>query len=874
MPTIAKVALLADPETVKVDAANVVLFPQAKSSCKFDVSAHGTHSAFIQRWLATDQLLVQNGQPASDDKLGGDAAAIAAFASSFREKAGPRTHRTPAYHPAISAIGVELVVPGTAPEREAIVIDRVGIVDKQLAAAEDRITVEVVATPSGAPRLTVSQKSVKLELPRGTFACLRFYSLVADKHFKPGSSEQRYAAGLQNSAGATFSGFRAFSPTERWFETLPAWPTAGLPKGEVTMHLAPPRETREGLLSPNLLVADIAFPKTAKWAQWIKGAFLQRHEWHWTGYPVDFPGATADLDKWVPSLAGVESFRETIDAPFTTSFDNADWRIGPDASGTMVVHRWSLPAGARPARYVAYLARPTLRFRRWLNPKLRQAGPFAVEKDIYARGSLVPGRPHEGARERLAIPALQHGIPLTATYSSDGGLARGANGVLLVFNDAIRRTDDLTHVGGIGDTLEIDLVDTRIAGISEIGNNPIFHGAQPEPAGGALSAEAAFGLTFDIGPNPKVAQTAVVVRPCNAGGRWVMAMARARRMILPETELATLLHADQSSEKKIPHMAVITTRLDGKDIVPIDFVVDVDAPLASSLQLFSDGSEKLSIQVPPAPGSNAKVKYRYLVTWHKARWHEKDDTDSDPKWRCQVMLQTRGPDRLAWEILPGTVRGFQQAESELKPGVPIDRWLLVIEAAAVPGAQVRSIRISDYTDPRWLTFIGSFGTEQPGMARDYRFVVRKGALDNLELTPGAKVPLPTLRNRETSLGGSDPTFHLALVFRALPDAVRLRIEEGTGELVACYFVDSDRSKKPVFLPRTVGDKPPGHLAGCHAHILTLQRISSMTPAEAQKLAAGTLAELLECAFPAQGDTAVESLLRMLPEYLGPIPVLA
>lgn len=870
VPVLAKVALLAKPQMLSDGAVDHVLFPDAESECRFTVRPHGTHSAFIKRWLATDRLLVENGEVPSDMELGKDAEAIATFAATFRERPGARTQRATPYHPAVRAIGIALVLHGKTVHREIVEIERVkrdagGV----LAAAQGTACVEVrvVAVDSGSPRLKAYQRSVTLDLPRGAFACLRFYALVDDRHFTSGSSDQRYAEGLRNTTEAGFAGFRAFSPSERWFETLPEWPTNGLPGDPVVLGLTPPAESAAGLVSPNLLVADIQFPTATGWAQWIKGAYLQRHEWHWTGYPVEFPDAASELPAWIPSLAGVESFREAIEATFTTSFDGAEWRLGIAASGKVAVHRWPLAAGARPARYVAYLARPMLRFRPWLNPKLGEQGPYAVERDIYARGALVPGRLREGPFERLATPSLREGIPLTATYGDT--FRRRQNGAMLVFDDVIRRTDDLAHVGGLGDSIEIDLVETRFADVSEMGNNPIFHGVGRQPSNWGLSVDGAFGLTFDTGPNPKVAQTAIIVRPVNAGGRWVMAMVRARRFILPETELGTMLRAGGTG-----HLAMIPTRVAGKDMVPLDFVVDVDAPLQRPLRLFVDSPapKELEIAVPATAPSGAK--YRYLVTWHKGRWKKEDDpkddaTDDGQTWRCQVMLQTRRDARLAWETQPGTVSCFQNRSSTLKPGSSIERWYL----AAGPEAkdpEVRRIRISDYTDPRWLTFIGSFGNEMPAMADDCRFVVRDGKLDKLEAAPDSKAQLPTLRNRDASLTGDEPTFHLALVFREVPDAVRLRTEKGTGELVACYFVDS--GKKPVFLPRTAKDKEPASFKDCYAHILALQRSNSLTSLEKEELKAGTLSGLLECAFPPQGDTAKECILRFLPEHIGPIPI--
>ncbi|MEG0939560.1 MAG: hypothetical protein RSE32_07390 [Comamonas sp.] len=875
VPTVRKVTLLATDETIEVDKKKFVLFPKASRECNFRISAHGTHSAFIERWLATDRLFVRQGLAPSDPGLGSDDKAIEAFARTFLEKKEARTERTaPPYHPAVSAIGVELVIPGRTSETRVINIDRVRIEAGKLLAAEDKVSVRVVATLLSEPELTITGKSVRLDLPRGMFACLRFHALVAESHFTPGSSEQRYVEGLQNTSDVTFKDHRAFSPTELWFETAPQWPDEGLPEKEVEMTLTPPEESKDGAtLSPNLLLANLSFGTAPKWAQWLKGAHVQRHEWHWTGYPVDFPSIGGNLNAWIPTLAGVESFREVIDIEFTTSFAGQEWRIGIDASGKAVVHRWALSASARPARYVAYLARPMLRFRRWLNPLLVNKGPLAIEGDIYAKGSAVPGRMREGPLERLSAPALRHCIPLTATYAQGHPFARSANGVMLVFNEAIRRTDDLANVGGLGDTLEVDLVETRFGGESEMGNNPIFHAAQPRDANLGLSVDRPLGLTFDIGPNPKVTQTAVVVRPENAGGRWVLAMARTRRLILPETELATTLLPDAVSTPE--HLAVIPTRLDGKDVIPIDITVDVATPLAGPLTLMSHGATgevSLSIDVPPSPQPDPKLTYRYLLSWHKARWHTKGQPDSEARWRCQVMLQARGEERLAWTTLGNPVRCSGNDGSQLEPGLPIERWLLV---AGDPAARtrVRRLRISDYTEPRWLTFIGSFGNPSPGMASDYQFASGGGKLGMLEVVPGRKAALPLLRSRNASLTCDQPTFHIALVFRPVQDVVRLTTEEGAGELVACYFVDSIRP--PAFLMRHSKDSEPTNFAQCYVHILTLQRTTSMSAAEEAQLGnATTLPMLLECAFPEQGSTAKESTLRLVPEYLGPISIRA
>src|SRR5690606_4944162 len=111
--------------------------------------------------------------------------------------------------------------------------------------------------------------------------------------------------------------------------------------------------------------------------------------------------------------------------------------------------------------------------------------PRALERQIAAAGCILAGRAPDSLNERLPVPPLRWAVPLTATYESaardmatagpPAGTERISNGVLLVFDDALRRTDDLARLGGIGDTVEIDLVDTRVHGVPEIGVNPAFH---------------------------------------------------------------------------------------------------------------------------------------------------------------------------------------------------------------------------------------------------------------------------------------------------------------------------------------------------------------------------------------------------------------
>jgi hypothetical protein len=78
------------------------------------------------------------------------------------------------------------------------------------------------------------------------------------------------------------------------------------------------------------------------------------------------------------------------------------------------------------------------------------------------------------------------------------------------------------------------------------------------------------------------------------------------------------------------------------------------------------------------------------------------------------------------------------------------------------------------------------------------------------------------------------------------------------------------------LPRGFGHSEPADIAGCHAHIITMQRITSLSAEERNDLLkVDTLTKLLDHAFPvpAPGRLAQESLVRILPEYIGPVPVI-
>lgn len=859
------------PAKVALLAYDAVLFPKAKRNCVIHFRPPKSHFSFIERWLNTDRVLIEKGLQGlvSDARLAAySTTELARFIESFRErvaKEGKSPGKVPDYHPAVSALGVEVVSTGY---QKAIVLEFDRLKPGSLESANFSLQLEVKSASGGMLDLVGGGNNATVTLPEGRFACIRVYSLVSARHFTSGTlSSQRFADGIQLPEVNGLAGWCAFGPSEYWFETIPHWDQDDFKQANAVLSLSGPIEVGRVAKSPNLVTATIKFDPAPLWVKWVKGVHAQRHDWHWTGYPVDFPAAEKLLNEWLPSLAGVESFREIVDATLSTWFKaGTQWTLGTDGQDNEMFFRHELSVGRRPARYVSVFARPMIRFRAWLDPNRLSQGPASLERRIWGAGMLVPGRPELGAGSRLPAPILRHSIPLTATYVSMQPVTRQANGALLVFDEAIHRTDDLARLGGVGDVLEVDLVETRVSGVPEMGNNPIFHSisgpwsiAHPLK----LRVQRPFGLTFDTGTNAKVAQTGLVVSPENASGNWILAKARVRRAVLPETELGSTVESSVAPAGADPAMKswyALICRNEGDDAVPPDVVLDVGPTGAPGVHILIDGIGK-RIVMPQSLGTNV----RYLISWHKARWGE---GVSSQAWRCQVLLQQRELDRMAWNTID-KVGGYQQQAAEIPQGWRESKVMLGLDL--VPQAlTARRIRLSDYTDPVWLTFIGSFGQENVGTADAFVLAIDPGGALAFRCREGHTQVVPLLRGLDDSLvDDSDPRCHVVLFFRPAKDVTRGEAGREGGVLAGVFWMRDGILKH---LPQAVGDAAPD-LIGCLAHILTLQRITALSVNERATLSATkTFPDLLDLVFPQQVPGPRESIMRFLPEYLGPIPV--
>ncbi|MFL6673270.1 MAG: hypothetical protein ACJ8LG_08270 [Massilia sp.] len=886
-----RVALLAHDQQL---GSEPLYLANAAHAYEFTLEPPGASADFVERWLNTDivlrerQLATPAQRPLGSLSDPAFADAAPAALRDFRDRIVGDIGRNGAafaYHPAVSAIGVAVWVDGAAnpfihrfPLARTSRDPHTGVVSPS---PRDTLQVAVRISSSAAPGFQKPEvsapgdrPSMHITVPAGSFIRVRGFSLVDGAHFVPaeaGSADHRFYPGIELSAAdegvPEFPGtgpepYRAFGPTEFWFEAAPRWDPY---QAAFTLAVVQPGATLtagDAPLAPDLLAlkCDSANPAT-----WVRSLFVQRHEWHWTGYPVRLPQGDA-LEDWLASLAGVESYREALEISLETGFKGNTWSYGPNASGTVVLQKRTLQQGARPARYAAFTARPMVRFHQWLNPRA-DAGPLGFERQVFAIGAVVPGVAPAGAGERLPTPPLRWAVPLTATYAGTSAAAgkpdRIESGNMLVFDDALRRTDQLSRFGGIGDTLEIDLLETRDPGFREIGVNPIFHPNPPAAQVGQfkLRQHPPFGLTNDNSSNALVSQSALVVSVEGAGGHWTMARIRVRRLILPETLANSELLRDAGR-------AILPTRIEGDDAVPLDFALDLDAALPWA------GTVDPSLRVVLNPGGATELarasgvpheavldpgqQLRYLFSWHKRRW----DTGGRPTWRLQVLAQQRQAADLDWTTVD-KLSGFSNVASEIPLDYQVGQVRLV--QADPPRYRIKAVRMSDYTDPIWLTFIGSFGRERTCHPEQYRCDL--GA-NGLQLSAPAG-ELPVLK----ALQGDDPCFHILLVYRPLVDITRGDVRNDTGALVGVYFYSTGHSVGfEGFMPMSIGAGPaPTDLGGCFSYLCAVQRITS--PSDDEKkilrdpLKLTRFEQFVDQLFP----TAGESTMRLLPEYLGPIP---
>ncbi len=959
-PSPVSVALLAHDQ--KVGAMN--LFKDAAyRDYQFIIRPPGSHSEFIRRWLATDRLLKEIAlrdqgvdtadinRYLSDEILQSDTAKPAAIAdfieSVTRSIEKPDLRTGPVhYHPAVSAIGVAAWFDGAFdPQKPSdsmvIPIDRLEIDGAHLKPASPTINFIVTSWQSESN----SEQEVnhlikddggkgkgaiyKLMLKRGSFARLRFYSLVDSRFFgddKNDPSLHRFCDALGKDPGTSDVGlkfslehvnYRAFGTLELWFEVAPRWngmqgdSNPYVKNDFVQLAMSPPTRLDPAMVQ---LAASGSVPP-----DWLRGLSVRRDEWHWTGYPVELPGPPEDLSCWLPAFAGTEAYRESFVHVFGTRTvtdpddRRTDWRLGTsDENGkwTDLVHSRRLTDAERPARYSAYVARPLVRFRSWLSNFPATADtPLRLEQSVFATGAVLNGIASENVADRLPTPRVFNPIPLTATYENDANKSktlprRKPNGSLLVIMEPIRRTDDLAHTGGVGDTLEFDLLETRRLDqngwLREAGRNPVFH---PAPLGTVEDVRSGqprfrcgttFGLTYDIVRNAAVAQTAVVIHPADESRDWLMARGRLRRIVLPETLLNNLLQppdsadqvANQTKSWKLP------VRVEGTDRVPLDFCLDCPgATLPAKLSLVwgqdADGRIDLNLPEVHADGQGPKPKVRLLCSWHKARWQG----GGESTWRVQILAQKRRTGFMEWETIARR-SCFDQPDWDIKTaitgGLRIDA---TFPAEVPPEISCTRLTISDYSDPFWMLFVGTFGGKgELARADEYSLLIRSQAGENPKLllrgeSVGQLQPPPT---KPDHWDRESPEFHLLLVFQPLTSISQGEPDISAGRLLAVFEPSDETDGEFVSLGNDITEK--SSLGGCYAYLCAFQLITSASKDEPKRqdgtgsvqgersVAIDSWHKLVTAMFPdvdlptTEQGYYTESLVRPLPKFLGPIRI--
>jgi hypothetical protein len=872
---------------------------------------------FVNCWLATDRLEQLTGNNNFSDK-DFTPATVLAFVDKFRNERSP--HRE--YHPAVTALGIEFDFGDPSVYPPAYVTAPITRTKKnangELDAKGETVRIEISVKPGltqpGSPKYTPGQvHQVSLEIPPGCVVRLRSYALVDNDYFDSSDSRQRFYQTLPHEDVKAFPRHRSFGPIEYWVESLPKWEKTPSPESDyLDIEVARPAIANE-------YAQRLLFKPGALRADWIHAVEINRHSWHWTGYPVSFPPwqQGAELMRWLPAFAGAESNRELLTRELPTRIEGRAWRFGSDElnlgvqEGQLVLHEHRLRAGERPSQYAAYTVKPVVRFASWLDPSHPSDGkwPRDLARDIFAAADVIQGMGAFGETLRLPAPAFEFHIPLTASYQYDpsesyGGLplGRSVNGNLLIFGDAIRRTDSFARSGGIGDTIEVDVLRTRRVDaakqdFAQLGPNPIFHAAPggtgmlpPDFHDRTLRVSEPHGLTYDLVRNAKVAQTAILVQPAKRNAadesqptvddvpdEWLLAQVRVRRLILPETQLNSELQAPDNEPMRFP----LRWRTEGMERVPYDFALDINLTARASPALTidvvaeDDSQESYQLDIPdPLP---TEKRVRLLVSFHKGRWDPEQPAgplQGLPYWAPQVYAQVQNNTTLGWT----TIRKLT-CHGKLPWSWRTGKLKLSVANASKPRAY--AVQLSDYTDARWLLFMGRIPGTGKQPPEEYRLTPRiQDETLRLSLAGGAfgvltPPPVPSASTPEPWL---DKAVEFFVLFVSAPQSDLIGGVHGAEDFGLLTFrpVPDAGAKRTLEFEQMGGPRitDVSKLQGAIGVLCSFQRISSPSTQERQ-FSVDSFDRLLEAMFPPDASDEWrprESLVRPTGSHWGPMVV--
>lgn len=689
-------------------------------------------------------------------------------------------------------------------------------------------------TDSTKKKFVAAGDGVEIVVPRGMQARVEARAIIP-KDLVEGDNARLSKDALANSAQpetrpyewvAAQQEFVTRNPVVLWIESLPEVPA------DADLFDFAPAELK--LVTPKTLSnpAEMRLAhvrQSPRSADWIVGVEMEAKRWQWSGYPVVFP-IDGTLAHWLPLYAGTTDTMPTLPAArFSTELAGGQWVLKG------IVMKPVALAAKRPASHMGMVVKAVPRFAKLLSVATKVRATAAY---VY---SHVLGVPRSDGK-RLPPPVWNEAIPLPQTMVANGNqLAQSSRSNLLVLKDPLYNTADTAQFGGIAERLELDVVGTwhkptNQPSIDESGPNPIFHKAPAalEPAA-EFELDAPFGLGYDRVVGGRPAQTGALVRPSKTQGRWTLAKCRLRRMVLPELVLDTVITTEQ--------LAILDLRQVDDGWIPEDFA------LLSSTAITEVKLGGSAIKMPVKTGSFHRA---YLVTWHRDRW-----AASTPTWRPLVNLYARDQVAHEWK-LKARLTPYQHADFATQ-----GQGNGAIQLEVPPGTTTCRMDVSDFTESRWLTFIGGFGQEVPP-SRDEMEVTRGPGDSYLLKMKALGAALPRL-GASNALSSS-----LLLLFAPQLDVMRGRIESEGGELVGVYAASNiaEASHEAAFdLAILPCIRDPGD---CRALVIQMQRHNVQSTA-GYSIEANGWEKLVTGLFPMEEDD-VEASLRLLPEYIGPMQV--
>lgn len=804
-------------------------------------------------------------------------------------------------HPAVKAIGVRVKF-DDGPEVDYLVTP-------EYHAERGFLTPATLRVEAGSTSLVVPPKgtgTIALILKPGTIATVTLWSLVPTTFFIPGPEMRMadFATDNNDETPPTWreASHRGFSPVVHQFECLPDTITLREGAGKALKEI---QQALRFVSQASDTVAQLAEGKGFD-ANGLKGFLVQRHEWHWTGYPLALPKQLDDntqLEQWSEAFAGTSSLRETQSHILQTSraVTAADWCFGSLVEPAILC-RLRMP-GYHGARFFACVMRPILRYRRWLN----NSAVKSLENTIVAKGTVVPARINwRDPSLRLAPPTVQTTIPLVRTVMAQEKetlteIRTSANGALICLNDALCRTDALTQYSGVGETFDVDLEATRYATVNEIGPNPIFHAGPGHRVDDAkkitlylpdsswftelgepvvperemnwgIETDSPFGLTYDTDSNPKVVQTAIIVRPTghDVFAYWIMAKIRIRRMLDPHEKWT---QSDQFPLSEDMQCWLLGRREEGDDRVPFDFVIEIPPGTEFLLSLHQAQGKRIE------KAGEANASRRLLCSWHKGQW----DGTAAMRWGVQVIDQVMALDSEQW----ATVKRYSPWETtEATTDLPIKSVLPVVLKNA-EGCKARRLLLSDYGESHWLTFIGmpyrhlAIAQESLQMAiednKNAITLTRSSVVQasenisrDLLIEPLEPFVKPVPGKEPPCLRSGGGTFHLLLVFEPVSDVAAPLANQQLGRLTGVYYPQRDPITADTRYPQLrfhayMADSPTkGKLPdGAIGYIYKFQYTDCLPP---------DWTALQAQLFPERNadGSGDEAKVRWLPEIIGPV----